>query len=146
MGRLLIVFEEVPSADKYKWGTFEDRFKHCLTEETIDIEEKFQKKITVPNTVSFIINTNNYSALKLSPDDRRFFMPDIVNKKESKEYYTKLYPCTHDPIVGEAFYMYCKEIVNNNLNFNELDIPMTNKLQDNMVDSVPPTYKFIIIQ
>jgi hypothetical protein len=98
---------------------------------------------TVPNTVSFIINTNNYSALKLSPDDRRFFIPDIVNKKESKEYYNLLYQYTHDPIVGEAFYMNCREIVNKNLNFDEFDRPITKKFRDNIVDSVPSTYKFI---
>ncbi|MCS7317997.1 MAG: hypothetical protein NZZ41_06820, partial [Candidatus Dojkabacteria bacterium] len=104
---------------------------------------KFKDKLTVPNTVSFIINTNNYSALKLSPDDRRFFMPDIVNKKESKEYYKVLYKYTNDPIVGEAFYMHCKEIVNNNPNFDEFDRPITKKFIDNIVDSVPSTYKFI---
>ncbi|MEM5804009.1 MAG: DUF5906 domain-containing protein, partial [Candidatus Aenigmatarchaeota archaeon] len=143
MGRLLIVFEEVPSSDQYEWRLFGDRLKHCLTGNTIDIERKFKDKLKVPNTVSFIINTNNYSALKLSPDDRRFFMPDIVDKKESKEYYKVLYKYTNDPIVGEAFYMHCKEIVNNNPNFDEFDRPITKKFRDNIVDSVPSTYKFI---
>jgi hypothetical protein len=30
MGRLLIVFEEVPSADKYEWVPFSNRLKYCL--------------------------------------------------------------------------------------------------------------------
>lgn len=143
MGRLLIVFEEVPAADQYEWKLFGDRLNQCLTGNTIDIEKKHIDKIKVRNTVSFIIHTNNYTALKLSPNDRRFFMPDIVNKKESKEYYKMLYQYTNDPIVGEAFYMHCKEIVNNNPNFDDYDRPITKKFRDNIVDGVPPTYKFI---
>jgi hypothetical protein len=41
LGRLLIVFEEVPSADQYEWSTFADRLKYCLTGGKIDIERKF---------------------------------------------------------------------------------------------------------
>jgi predicted RNA-binding protein associated with RNAse of E/G family len=70
---------------------------------TIDIERKGKDKLSVPNTVSFMINTNNYQAIKLSPDDRRFFIPDMVNKKESKDYYKLLYKYITDPLVGEAF-------------------------------------------
>jgi hypothetical protein len=90
-----------------------------------------------------MINTNNYHALKLSPDDRRFFMPDVVNDKESDNYYNLLRQYTNDSIVGEAFYMNRKEIVNNNPNFNEFNRPITKKFRDNIVDSVPSTYKFI---
>jgi hypothetical protein len=39
MGRLLIVFEEVPSSDQYEWRLFGDRLKYCLTEDTLDIEK-----------------------------------------------------------------------------------------------------------
>jgi hypothetical protein len=90
-----------------------------------------------------MIITNNNNVIKLSPDDSRFFMPDIVNKKESKDYYKLLYQYTNDPIVGEAFYMYCKEIVNKNSNFDEFDRPNTKKFIDNISDNVPSTYKFI---
>lgn len=144
MGRLLIVFEEVPSADQYEWRLFSERLKHWLTEaNTIDIENKGKDKITVPNTVSFMINTNNYQAIKLLPDDRRFFIPDIVCKKESKDYYKLLYQYVTDPIVREAFFMNCREIVDNNPQFDEFDRPVTNKFISSMVDSLPSTYQFI---
>jgi hypothetical protein len=105
MGKLLVIFEEVPSSDYYAWCLFRDRFKYCLTGSTIDFEEKHKDKLKVPNTVSFIINTNNYSALKISSDDRRYFMPDVVNKPKGDDYYELLLQYTNDPIVGEAFYM-----------------------------------------
>jgi len=38
----------------------------------ISVERKCQDPIKVKNTVSFIINTNNY-AIRLSHDDRRYF-------------------------------------------------------------------------
>jgi hypothetical protein len=102
-GKLLVVFEEVPSSDHYEWKLFTDRLKYFLTEDIIDIEEKFKNKRFVKNTVSFMIITNNYRAVKLTPDDRRFFMPDVVNFKETEEYYNVLYKYTNEPIVGKHF-------------------------------------------
>jgi hypothetical protein len=134
MGKLLVVFEEVPTNDSYEWKLFTDRLKYCITEYTLDIEMKFKEIFNVPNFVSFMIITNN-NAIKLSHDDRRFFMPDIVNKKENKDYYRSLYQYTNDPIVRKAFYMHCKEIVNNNPNFDEFDRPITKKFIDTISDN-----------
>jgi hypothetical protein len=130
MGRLLIIFEEVPSADQYEWRLFSERLKHCLTgANTIDIERKGKDKLPVPNTVSFMINTNNYEEIKLSPDDRQFFIPDMVNKKESKDYYKLLYKYVTDPLIGGAFFMNCKEVVKKIQNLMNL----IDQLQINLV-------------
>jgi hypothetical protein len=144
MGKLLVVFEEVPTYDSYEWKLFTDRLKYYITEDTLDIEMKFKEIDNVPNIVSFMIITNNYNAIKLTPDDHRhFFMPDAVYKPASNDYYALLLQYTNDPIVGEAFYMHCKEIVSNNPKFNEFVKPDTKTFKDTISDNVSSTYKFI---
>jgi len=142
--RVLFVLEEAPCASAYDWRILENRLKNYITENMISVKRKCQDPIKVKNTVSFIINTNNY-AIRLSHDDRRYFQPDTSDKyKNNKEYFTKLIRILEDPNVGEAFYMNCIEIAEANKDFNEEhDRPRTEKIDENIADNVPSAFRFI---
>ena len=144
VGRVLFVLEEAPCASAYDWRILENRLKNYITESTISVERKCQDPIKVKNTVSFIINTNNY-AIRLSHDDRRYFQPDTSDKyKNNKEYFTKLIRILENSEVGEAFYMNCMEIAEANKDFNEEhDRPRTEKIDENIADNVPSAFRFI---
>jgi hypothetical protein len=144
VGRVLFVLEEAPCGSTYDWKVLENRLKNYITENMISIERKGQDPIKVKNTVSFIINTNNY-AIRISYDDRRYFQPDTSDKyKGNKEYFNKLIRILEDPNVGEAFYMNCIEIAEANKDFNEEhDRPRTEKIDENIADNVPSTFRFI---
>jgi hypothetical protein len=144
VGRLLFVLEEAPCGSANEWKVLTDKLKNFITENMISVERKGKDPIKVKNTVSFIINTNNY-AIRLTYDNRRYFQPDTSSKyKGNKEYFTKLNSILEDSNVGEAFYMNCIEIAEANKDFNEEhDLPCTEKIAENIADNLSSSFRFI---
>ena len=65
------------------------------------------------NNLSLILNSNK-DAVLLTVGTRRYFVPDVVNYKESVAYFANLMAITNIDIVGEAFYFYCLDLVDAN--------------------------------
>ena len=57
-----------------------DTIKDYITEDKINIEEKFKNPITLGNYINFIGDTNNWNILEISPTDRRFTWLECNNE------------------------------------------------------------------
>jgi Family of unknown function (DUF5906) len=86
--RLVVVAEiyEGHSAKAY------DRLKTLVTDEYVRVNEKYEKQYDIQNFAHFCASSNSFRALKLSDQDRRWFVPGITEEPRDLEYFQKL--CT----------------------------------------------------
>ena len=70
-GKLLCCFQEMGYKDT---RDHEEALKALITNATIQLEKKYVNSFHVTNVVDFIGFTNNFGAINVSPDDRRYFL------------------------------------------------------------------------
>lgn len=70
-GTVLTVIEEISVQGESKYEII-DRMKPFITNDTVQIEEKFKGHRTVPNFTSYIAFTNHKDAIPVSDGDRRY--------------------------------------------------------------------------
>lgn len=88
-----------------------DRLKSLITAPIIQYEKKGFDPIDFNNYCRFIFTTNNSTPVKVENDDRRFVVFECSDdKKNNKEYFTKLYQWINNPINAKAFYNYLMTI------------------------------------
>ena len=129
-GKILLLLEEMPAINKGDWNAFANRMKYFIDTDTIQLQEKFKNPISVKHTASLMLNSNS-KVVRLEKSDRRYFIPDIANKR-SLDYYKDLADAMEYPEVGEAFYSYMLEIVKLNPEFDPRKIP-TSKMKQGMM-------------
>lgn len=64
-----------------------DMLKSIITDRTIQINKKYQSTYTIENWLHFFACSNSTRALKLSFDDRRWFVPKITTVKRDPLYW-----------------------------------------------------------
>lgn len=62
-----------------------NRLKDIQTEETVEINKKYIPQYEIPNWVHFVACSNSRKALKIDPEDRRWFYPDMCEKPWPRE-------------------------------------------------------------
>lgn len=72
--------------DEATWGgdkKANGRLKAIITENHLTVEEKHKNAEKIEHFARFLITTNNKYSVPVEADDRRFFVPDVTNKKPS---------------------------------------------------------------
>ena len=75
MGKLLVVFEELPTFSKSEWEGVSAQLKEMITGTTYNYNDKYEKMITCHNLNNYIINTN-VSAIQHN-EGRRYCILDL---------------------------------------------------------------------
>jgi hypothetical protein len=83
--RLIIVNEiyEGHSSKAY------NRLKTIITDDDIQVNEKFMKPYSVKNWAHIIANSNSDKPLKIEDEDRRWLIPSITEEKKPPEFWDK---------------------------------------------------------
>ncbi|MCA9458216.1 MAG: hypothetical protein KC587_16240 [Nitrospira sp.] len=84
----LVIVEELMS---YGRQELINKLKPVITDETIQIQEKYRNTYTLDNCLNFLMFTNYKDALKIERNDRRFFVVFSPARPNSKEYYIDLF-------------------------------------------------------
>lgn len=142
-GRVLLSLEELPAMNINQWHGLTNSIKNLVTGDTFEIKTKNKTNREVDNILSFIITSNN-KALKITDDERRFFMPDVSSDRVGDyKYFSSLKTAMTKEGVGEAFYAFCVERFNNLKNFQEQRIPKTTTKNEAIIDNLSPVFEFL---
>lgn len=87
-GKQFIVGEEIAGADKRK---FADTLKQLITGSKILINEKFQPRIELRNTVNFLFLSNLAVPVYVEEADRRYFVIHAREERQSEEFYKSVW-------------------------------------------------------
>lgn len=110
LGKLLVIFEELPSSTSSQWVASNDKLKALTTCEFFSYVEKGKTPILALNINNIYIATNNRTAVKEN-DGRRIFAPDISHKyKGNKLFWKEQREAFMNDEVGEALFYYYNEI------------------------------------
>lgn len=72
-GKQLVVIEEIRVIGQNRHAVM-DKIKTAITDDDLDLHEKFESHRTVENTTNYIMFTNFQDALAVSDDGRRYFV------------------------------------------------------------------------
>ena len=67
-----------------------NKLKSLITDKYITVSKKFQAPYQIENWLHVFACSNSMRALKLSLDDRRWFVPRVTEEKQSVEYWAEL--------------------------------------------------------
>jgi hypothetical protein len=84
----LIVINEIYSGHSFKAYNL---LKTYITDNSIQVNEKFQRSYLVDNWVHIFACSNSAKALKLDDNDRRWFVPEVNEERWEKGKFDKLY-------------------------------------------------------
>jgi hypothetical protein len=82
--KLLIGAEEVFFGNKRQLN---DRLKHLLTGDEIEVEQKFGNRMSMKSMHRMIITSNHADVVQMSDDERRFFKCDVSDKRRGDATY-----------------------------------------------------------
>jgi hypothetical protein len=68
-----------------------DSLKSYVTDDMLDVEEKFLKPYAIANWAHFLLCSNSLLALRLVKGDRRWFVPKVTEVKLPPSYWTDFY-------------------------------------------------------
>lgn len=86
-GSVLNIVEEIRISGDNRWSII-DRMKPYITNDTIQVEEKFCDSRTVPNFTSYFLLTNYQDALPITSGDRRYCV--LYSRCQSEEHLFEL--------------------------------------------------------
>lgn len=148
IGKVLLVLEEAPTSSTGAWDKFSGDMKHFITGEELDVNEKHKTVYQVDNICNCIIITNN-NAIKITPDDRRYFVCDISDKYVgNKEYFDEMFDISKgadSDEVGEAFFWSCMDNYEKSVKakWNENRMPITEHRKDLAADYIHDVHDFV---
>jgi hypothetical protein len=67
-----------------------DKLKSLITDKTVTIERKYMDGYETENWIHVLACSNSKRALYLDPEDRRWLLPRVTEKKQPTEYWRKL--------------------------------------------------------
>jgi hypothetical protein len=109
LGKLFVVFEELPTFGPKEWEAVSSKLKTLTTEKTAQFRGLFKDPIQAENILNFMINTN-VESLKNSDGRRIIILPLSSCKKGDYEYMNNIRNKCFNLEVGEAFYSYMMSI------------------------------------
>ena len=140
-GKLLAMFEELPTFRENQWSGVSGKLKDLATGTQLGYTEKYEKCFQAENITNFIINTN-VEAIKHS-EDRRYFIADIsLEKQQDYKYFALIKDNCYNQEVGEAFFsLMCSIDVSN---FHpERDMPETRAKLNAIASRLESTYQYL---
>lgn len=141
IGKLLIVFEEMPTVGKDQWMAVGSKIKHMVTGDTLSYGEMYQPQQQLRNISNYICITNN-KALKES-EGRRIFCNEIsIKYLRNYAYFENLRRECFNKEVGEAYYNFLHTIDTNDFN-SERDMPFTDIKLETILENLHIVYKFL---
>ena len=142
LGKLLVVFEELPTMNENEWKAVSGRLKTLITESITMYEDKNVKAFQAENISNFIINTN-VEAIKDS-DGRRYIIMPLNNKYKGKgDHFKSIKDTCYNLEVGEAFYSYMMTKIDPT-GFNvQQHFPETENKAVSRANLLHPVFKFI---
>ena len=103
LGKLLVIFEELPTFSDSQWSAVSSKLKTMATEKTMVYRGLFKDPIQCENISNFVINTNCES-IKDSNGRRIIIMPVSNSRVGDYEYFANIRKQCFNLEVGEAFY------------------------------------------
>ena len=102
-GKLLVIFEELPTFSEAQWNGVSSRLKKIITCDMEKYSDKYEKRFECENLNNYIINTN-LDSLKHS-EGRRYFLGNVsTHRREDHDYFKNLKDTCFNNQVGEAFF------------------------------------------
>jgi hypothetical protein len=126
-----------------QWLSIGNKLKEMITNDYSNIRKLYQGAYSINNTNSFIINTN-HSAISFNNTGRRYMINDVSNDRIGDEaYFDTLQHAFNMPQMGEAFYVYCRDLVEKNPTWDERQIPTTDAKKNIIACNVPHLFDWI---
>ena len=145
MGKILVIFEELPTFTDTQWSAVSSKLKTLCTEEYTTYRDVFEKGIQAENISNFMINTN-VESIKDS-DGRRYIILDLnTERKDDYEYFEKIIENCYNDEVGEAFFSYLKTKITDEecrKFYGQRDFPETINKRIAIANKLNSVYKFI---
>lgn len=146
IGKLFVVFEELPTFSTSEWNAACSMLKKLATEDMMTFRGLYENEIQLRHCINCWINTN-VDAIKDTAGRRNIVLDINVNawesKESKKEYFDDLYSTCFSDEVGEAFFSYLvTKIDSKNFNVQEKFPDTENKLNA-IASQLPSPYKFI---
>jgi hypothetical protein len=140
MGKLFVVFEDLPVMNKNEWNMCDSKLKDMATGTEMAFADKNVKRVQAANINNYVIITN-HKAIK-RPDGRRYYVVDLNTKYcNNHKYFANLRETCFNEKVGYAFYNYLMEMDTDD--FNSLVMPDTQAKLDMVADLLSPIEKFL---
>ena len=140
-GKLLVVFEELPTFTKCQWDYIDSKLKDMITGNSQMYENKNTKAYSSENINNYIINTN-VDQIKSSNGRRYFIVPVSGKHNKDTEYFENIYSNCDNDEVGEAIYNYFLSIDTSNFRAQR-DMPENTLKLDAIAEHLPLEYKFL---
>jgi hypothetical protein len=141
LGKLLILFEELPTFSTAQWEAVSSKLKTMTTEKQTVYRGLFKEPIQAENISNFYINTN-VESLKDSQGRRIIIMPLNASRLGDFEYFETLRSKCFNNDVGEAFFSLMLSRDTSKF-YAQRDFPeMTNKTIA-ISNQLHPVFKFI---
>ena len=119
-----------------------DLLKDLITNKTIVIEKKGIDSFVQKNRIFYFFFSNRSNPVSIENDDRRFFILECNDKvKTIKNYFENLMEEMKNDDIKYAFYEYFKNL--DLSDWDQRDIPFTNKKKMNILMNLSPLDNFI---
>lgn len=103
-GKLMVCFSETEFSDSSK---FMDKLKNMITSQQFTVQKKYVNDYEIRACACFIAFSNNFGAIPIQPDDRRFFVLTADGKyAQNAEYFSPLIEWMSSPASVRAVYDY----------------------------------------
>lgn len=141
LGKLFVLFEELPTFTESQWSGVSSKIKDWVTSDTMLYSDKMEKQFEAKNYNNYVINAN-HEAIKES-QGRRYFIVDVSTVHETDhEYFGNLRSKCFKKEVAEAYYNYLLTIDTTNFE-SQRDMPETKSKKNVIADLLCIEYKFL---
>ena len=141
MGKLFIVFEELPTFSPSQWEGVSSKLKTLTTENKTIYRGLFKEPIMAENIGNFFINTN-VESLKDSHGRRIMIMPVNTSRLGDFDYFENIKNKCFNNQVGEALFSYLRGIDTSKF-YAQRDFPETEIKKLAIANLLPPPQKFL---
>ena len=145
LGKLLVVFEEMPTFSDSEWNGVCGKLKSLCTEKRSTYEDKNEKRFEADNISNFQINTNQ-NALKESNGRRIIVLDFSLKRKGDWKFFKNFKDECYNMDVGEAVFSYLlTKITDEEANnfYAQRDFPETKNKRVAISNSLQSPYKFL---
>ena len=145
LGKLIIIFEELPTFSDGQWSAVSSKLKTLTTEKMCVYRDLYEKGVPAENISNFQINTN-VESIKDS-NGRRYVILDLnPSRVGDYEYFRNLKNKCFNNTVGEAFFSYLMTKITDEVSENFLgqrDFPETMNKRLTIANLLHSSYKFL---
>lgn len=143
LGKILVVFEELPTFSVGEWTSVSSKLKNMITGNVETYNDKYVKPMSANNINNYILNSNN-NAIK-DDDGRRYCILDLsTHRKGDYEYFSKIKDDCFKKDVGEYLFNYFSQLLDVEEKWNaQKNTPITANKLDAVVERLDPAFQFI---